>query len=119
MKRASTGKIVPTQGESEMIRNLVDSIMAYVDESLADARIHSAVVPIERIKTLSKLIANKADTVPFECSALDTCMRYDPYKRDEQLEQYRDSVRDVISLALEAQLNTYRLERSFVGRDQR
>ena len=117
MKPGTTGKLIPTQGESEMIRNLIEGIMATAEESLADAHIHSAVVPIERIKTLSKLIANKADTVPFECSALDTCMRYDPYKRDEQLEQYRESIRDVICLALEAHLNTYRLESSFSRRD--
>lgn len=106
----------PQMGESELTCELLDDIVAYAEEALGGAAVRSTVPPIERIKTLSKLLANKAGTIPYECSSLETCMKYDKAKRLGQLEDYRGAVRDVLYLALEAQLNACRLESAFAGR---
>lgn len=106
----------PSQGESELIRNLLEEIMGFVEDSLAEARIHSATVPMDRLKTLSKLIAYKANSVTSECSALDTCIKHDAAKREGQLDEYREALRSVMFLALEAELNVNRLESAFNAR---
>ena len=101
------------QGDSELIRELIESIMNDVELRLHEIDVQTGSVPLDRLKTLSKLIENKGRMVPAVCSSLDVCTRYDQSKRDRQLEDYKSVTHDIVYLALEAMLNANRLEATF------
>ena len=101
------------QGDSELIRELIEKIMGDVEQRLHEIEVRPGSVPLDRLKTLSKLIENKGRMVPAVCSSLDICIRYDQGKRDRQLEDYKDVTHDIVYLALEAMINANRLEATF------
>ena len=101
------------KGDSELIRELIEKIMRDVEQRLHEIDVQSGSVPLDRLKTLSKLIENKGRMVPAVCSSLDICTRYDQGKRDRQLEDYKDVTHDIVYLALEAMINANRLEAAF------
>ena len=101
------------QGDSELIRELIEKIMRDVEQRLHEIDVQTGSVPLDRLKTLSKLIENKGRMVPAVCSSLDICTRYDQGKRDRQLEDYKDVTHDIVYLALEAMINANRLEATF------
>ena len=101
------------QGDSELIRELIEKIMKDVELRLHEIDVQPGKVPLDRLKTLSKLIENKGRMVPAVCSSLDICTRYDTGKRDRQLEDYKEVTHDIVYLALEAMINASRLEATF------
>ena len=101
------------QGDSELIREIIEKIMLDAELRLREFDVQQGSVPLDRLKTLSKLIENKGRMVPAVCSSLDVCTRYDQGKRDRQLEDYKTVTHDIVYLALEAMLNAYRLEATF------
>ena len=115
MTSRSAGNTPADMGDSELIREILNQIVDDVESRLHEVELRSDVSPLERLKTISKLIGNKASIIPSECSSLDVCTRYDHSKREAQLEDYREAVRDVICLSLEAELNANRLEARFRG----
>ena len=61
--------------------------------------------PMDRLKTLSRLIDYKSSSMAFEFSSLETCVKHNRIMLEAQLDSYAQLVRDVLLLSLEAEHN--------------
>ena len=91
-----------------LIQDKINDILESAEDQLRDMELPRDLKrenPMDRLKTLSRLIDYKSSSMAFEFSSLETCVKHNRIMLEAQLDSYAQLVRDVLLLSLEAEYN--------------
>ena len=91
-----------------LVQDKIDAILESAEDQLRGMELPRDMKrenPLDRLKTLSRLIDYKSSSLASEYSSLETCVKHNRVMLEAEFETYAQLVRDVMMLSLEAEWN--------------